>query len=225
MENPSRIQDRNGQSPDCGWPSGMPLYRFSDAHDLAYGASSACPACPHAFEFFKRPACKFNYNIIAGRNVFIQSAAFTARNLIQSKAGCQHRGYQAQSGNPVALEASAEEREVLGLISMTMSLSVLGSWAHCTLVPPITSIGIYDFVWIFPKRFWTSSENGKHRCGAEGITGMYAEGIDVFNEADGDHVVFTVSYNFQLQFFPAENGFFHENLTYHTGLKASCRRF
>ena len=51
-------------------------------------------------------------------------------------------------GKPVALEASAEEREVLGLISMMISLSVLGSCAHCTLQPPITlteSTTLWDF--------------------------------------------------------------------------------
>ena len=41
-------------------------------------------------------------------------------------------------GKPVALDAKAEEREVRGLISITMILSVTGSWANCTLVPPIT---------------------------------------------------------------------------------------
>ncbi|OPY85002.1 MAG: hypothetical protein A4E71_02347 [Smithella sp. PtaU1.Bin162] len=33
-------------------------------------------------------------------------------------------------GKPVALEASAEEREVRGLISMTTIRSVFGSWAN-----------------------------------------------------------------------------------------------
>ena len=41
-------------------------------------------------------------------------------------------------GKPVALEARAEEREVRGLISMTTIRSETGSWANCTLVPPIT---------------------------------------------------------------------------------------
>jgi len=43
-------------------------------------------------------------------------------------------------GNPVAFEASADDREVRGLISMTTILPVSGSWANCTLVPPITLI-------------------------------------------------------------------------------------
>ena len=41
-------------------------------------------------------------------------------------------------GKPVALEARAEEREVLGLISMTTIRSLTGSWANWTLVPPMT---------------------------------------------------------------------------------------
>jgi hypothetical protein len=41
-------------------------------------------------------------------------------------------------GNPVALEARAEEREVRGLISITTTRPVLGSWANWMLVPPIT---------------------------------------------------------------------------------------
>ncbi len=41
-------------------------------------------------------------------------------------------------GNPVAFEASALEREVRGLISMTTTRPVFGSWAICTFVPPIT---------------------------------------------------------------------------------------
>ncbi len=41
-------------------------------------------------------------------------------------------------GNPVALEARAEDRDVRGLISITTTRPVSGSWANCTLVPPMT---------------------------------------------------------------------------------------
>ena len=43
-------------------------------------------------------------------------------------------------GKPVALDARAEERDVLGLISMTTTRPVFGSWANWTFVPPITSM-------------------------------------------------------------------------------------
>ena len=41
-------------------------------------------------------------------------------------------------GKPVAFDARAEERDVLGLISITTILSDTGSCANCTFVPPIT---------------------------------------------------------------------------------------
>ena len=43
-------------------------------------------------------------------------------------------------GNPVAFDASAEEREVRGLISMTTTRPVFRSWANWMLVPPTTSM-------------------------------------------------------------------------------------
>ncbi len=41
-------------------------------------------------------------------------------------------------GKPVALEASADERDVLGLISITTTRPVLGLCANCIFVPPMT---------------------------------------------------------------------------------------
>ena len=43
-------------------------------------------------------------------------------------------------GKPVAFEASADEREVRGLISMMTTRPVFGSCANWTLVPPMTPI-------------------------------------------------------------------------------------
>ena len=43
-------------------------------------------------------------------------------------------------GKPVAFDASAEERDVRGLISMTTTRPVLGSWANWMFVPPMTWI-------------------------------------------------------------------------------------
>jgi len=43
-------------------------------------------------------------------------------------------------GNPVALDASAELRDVRGLISITTTRPVSGWWASWTFVPPTTPI-------------------------------------------------------------------------------------
>ena len=42
-------------------------------------------------------------------------------------------------GNPVALEASAEDRDTRGFISMTIWWPVGGSTANCTLEPPVST--------------------------------------------------------------------------------------
>ena len=42
-------------------------------------------------------------------------------------------------GKPVALEASAEERETRGFISMTIMRPSLGLRANCTLEPPVST--------------------------------------------------------------------------------------
>ena len=42
-------------------------------------------------------------------------------------------------GKPVALEASAEERETRGFISITSTSSVWGLTANCTFEPPVST--------------------------------------------------------------------------------------
>ena len=42
-------------------------------------------------------------------------------------------------GNPVALEAKADDRETLGFISITTIRPVLGSMAHWTFDPPVST--------------------------------------------------------------------------------------
>ena len=40
--------------------------------------------------------------------------------------------------------------------------------------------------------------NGEHWRGTEGIPRMYAHRVDIFNEADGNHIAFGVPHHFQL---------------------------
>ena len=67
---------------------------LSDTHNLADCLHLGSQLVLCAFELLKCPACKLDNNIVAGRNILIQSAALAAWNLIQSHTGCQHRRYQ-----------------------------------------------------------------------------------------------------------------------------------
>ena len=51
---------------------------------------------------------------------------------------------------------------------------------------------------------------------------MNAYGVNIFDEADGDHVVVFVTDNLKLQLFPSEDRLLYQNLVDETGLKTSC---
>ena len=50
---------------------------------------------------------------------------------------------------------------------------------------------------------------------------MDTQRINIFDKAYCDHISFRIADNFQFQFFPAENGFFHQNLTDQRSLQAT----
>ena len=120
-------------------------------------------------------------------------------------------------GKPVALEARAEEREVRGLISMTTTRPVLGSWANWMLVPPMTSDGLDDVVGVFLQALLQFRVDGQHGGGAVGIAGVHAHGVHVLDETDRDHLVLGVPHHLQFQFLPAQHRFLHQDLAHQAG--------
>ena len=113
-------------------------------------------------------------------------------------------------GKPVAFDASAEERDVRGLISMMTTRPSFGLRANWTFVPPMTPI-----LQIFLDR----RGNGHHRRRAEAVARVDADGIDVFDEAHGNHRSRRVADDFDFELFPAENGFLDEALMRHRSLQ------
>ena len=69
------------------------LVVFTNGHDLAYSLHLCTQLILGAFEFFKCPTCKFNYNIISGRFIFIQSSFFPVWNFIESQSCCKKGRY------------------------------------------------------------------------------------------------------------------------------------
>ena len=55
---------------------------FTNTHNLADSAHLSAQVIFNAFEFFKGPAGKFDYNIIAAGNVFVQSSVLSAGNIL-----------------------------------------------------------------------------------------------------------------------------------------------
>ena len=63
------------------------------------------------------------------------------------------------------------------------------------------------------------------RCDRNGIARVYAHGIEVFNRADDDDVVFPVPHHLKLILFPPENRFFDKRLVYRREIKAARQNF
>ena len=78
----------------------------------------------------------------------------------------------------------------------------------------------HDFIRLTLQLLLHVFRNGQHGRGTERVAGMHAYRIHVLDEADRDHVVVLVPDHFQFQFFPAQDGFFHQHLADDTGLQA-----
>ena len=196
------------------------LVGLADAHDLAYGPHLCPQFVLHAFEFFKGPAGKLDYHIISVRNVFVQSAVFSAGDVLQSQAGGQHGGNQgdgeaggfgSQGGRPGSPGIDLDDHD-------PVCCRVMGE-LHVSAADDL--YGFHDPVGLLLQTLLAFLGNSQHGSGAEGISGMYAQGINVFDKADSDHIVVRVPDHFQLQLFPAQNGLFHQHLTHQAGLEAS----
>ena len=51
---------------------------------------------------------------------------------------------------------------------------------------------------------------------------MNPKRVNIFNEADGNHLIFRITHNFKLQLFPSKDGLFHQNLSDNTCLQTAC---
>ena len=80
---------------------------------------------------------------------------------------------------------------------------------------------LYNLIGLLLKTLLYMLRNGQHGRGTEGISGMHAKRVDIFNKAYGDDVIFAVPDYLQLQLFPTENRLLHQNLAYQTGLQTS----
>ena len=63
--------------------------------------------------------------------------------------------------------------------------------------------------------------DGEHRCGTEGVTRMYTDGVDILDEADRDLVVLGITYYLELELFPSAYRLLYEYLAYKACLKTS----
>lgn len=191
----------------------------ADAHDLAYRLHLGGQLVLGAFELFKRPFCKLDDHIVPVGNVFGQVAVLPAGDLVQRKPRRQHRRYQCdgearrlgrqrrRTGGPGVYfdDHDPVGHRVMGKLHVGAADDAYGFHnPHGLLLKPHLQL----------------FGNGQHGGGAEAVAGVYPQRVDVFDEADGDHLSLAVPDNLQLQLFPTQDGLLHQHLPYDGGLDA-----
>ena len=194
---------------------------FADAHDLADCAHLCAELILGTLEFFERPAGKFDDDVIAGRNIFVQCSALAAGNLVQRQTAGQHcRNKRDREAGRLACQSGGTGGAGVDFDDN----DTVGDRVMCKLhVRPADDANVFhNFIGLLLQSALHGRRNGEHRRGAEGVAGVDAHWIDVFNEADGDHVAFCIADDLQLQLLPAENGFLNKNLSYKARLQSAC---
>src|ERR1700748_1455192 len=114
-------------------------------------------------------------------------------------------------GKPVALEASAEERDTRGFISITSSRPSAGFTANWTFDPPVSTPILRSTAMEASRMRWYS-------LSVRVCAGVHAPRIEVLDRADDDAVVLAVADHLHLIFLPADHRLFEQDLTGRRGI-------
>ncbi len=121
----------------------------------------------------------------------------------------------------MAFEASADERETRGFISMTTRRPSAGLTANCTFEPPV-STPISRSTAIEALRIIWYSLSLSVSAGATVIefARMHAHRVDVLDRADDDAVVGAVAHHLHLELFPSKDAFLDQHFGGRRGVEA-----
>ena len=196
------------------------LVVFADAHDFADRLHLRAELVLNAFKFFKCPACEFDNDVIARRRVFVERSVAPIRDFGKRHAACKF------CRNECDREARCLRRER----GRTRGARIDFDDDDATVFRVACELDVRaadnaDRVDNFPrlplKLRLNVRGNGHHRCRAEAVARVHADGIDVFDETNGNERSGRVANDFDFEFFPAENGFFDEALARHRSLQAA----
>ncbi len=109
-------------------------------------------------------------------------------------------------GKPVAFEASAEERETRGFISITTTSPVSGLTANWMFDPPVSTptARITVSAWSRSTWYWPVGERLLRRD-RDAVARVHAHRVDVLDRAHDQRVVVAVAHHLELELAPAEH--------------------
>jgi len=116
-------------------------------------------------------------------------------------------------GKPVAFDASADERDTRGFISMTIMRPVAGSTANWMLqAAGVDADRAHDRDGDVAHPLVLAVGQRHRRGDGDRVARVHAHRVDVLDRTDDDHVVGAVAHQLELELLPAEHGLLDEHL-------------
>ncbi len=123
-------------------------------------------------------------------------------------------------GNPVAFDASADDRETRGFISTTTRRPVDGSTANWTLDPPVaTPTSSRQAMASRPHLLVLPIGEGHHRRHGDRVTGVDPHRVEILDRAHHDGVAHRVPHHLQLELLPAGDRLLDQHLADRRGVE------
>ena len=194
------------------------LVGLADSHDFAHSLHLGAEAVIDAAELFECPASELEHHVVTARGVLFEASVAPVRNLVEGEACgelCRNEGDReagslgCKGGGARGTRVDFDDHHAAGL--RVVSELHVGTANHAD--------GFHNLEGLFLQFFFELLVDGEERGCAEGVAGMHAHRVDVFDEADGDHLVLGIAHDFDFEFFPTEDGFFDEALVRHGEFK------
>ena len=187
---------------------------FTDAHHFADGAHLRPELVFDAAEFFERPTRELDDDVIAVRLVIFERSAAPVRHFVQRHPGRQLR--RNERDRETGRLRRERRRTARARVDFDNNDAVGNRIVRELNVRAADDADLFDdAVRVTFEAFLQLLANRQHRRGAEGVAGVNAHRVDVFDKADGNQFIVRVADDFDFQFFPTGDRFFDQNFRNH----------
>ena len=200
------------------------LVVLADAHYFADGLHLGPQFVLQTPKLLKGPAGELHDDIIAGGRVFFERSVAPVGDFIQRQPAGQKR---RDVGDRKTGRLRSEGRGSRGA-------RVDFDHHHASRLRIVRELdvraaddldGFDDVVGVFLQSLLQFRVDRQHGSGTVGVARVDPHGVDVFDEADGDHLILRVADDFQFEFFPTLDRFFDQHLSDDTRRKTPRRHF
>ena len=196
------------------------LVGLADRHHLADGLHLRAELVLDAAELLERPARELEHHVVAGGRVFLERAVAPVGDLVHRHAARELGGDERdREAGRLGGERGGARRAGVDLddhdaarLRIVGELDV-GAADDADLLDDAESVAAEALLELLVDR--------EERRGAVGVARVDADGVDVLDEADRDHLVLRVADDLDLELLPVEDRLLDEALVRERGVEAA----